>query len=101
MRVVPGVVAAHAFLLVTLWARPGKLALWLWYGGPVVLALATAILLVVSLRSAHRWKHGANVWQLLAYAVLFAVIFTLPVYDPYPSSYDDRPSRVRVPSAPR
>ena len=26
---------------------------------------------------------------------LVTVIFTLPVYDPYPSSHDDRPSRVR------
>ena len=94
VRIVPGVVAAHVLLLVTLWARPGHLAIWLWYAGPIVLALTTAILLVASLRSAHRWKHGANVWQLLAYVSLFAVIFTLPVYDPYPSSYDDRPSRV-------
>ena len=86
--------AAHVLLLVTLRARPGQLAIWLWYAGPIVLALTTAILLVASLRSAHRWKHGANVWQLLAYAGLFAVIFTLPVYDPYPSSYDERPSNV-------
>ena len=94
VRVVPGVLAAHLLLLVTLWARPGHLALWLWYAAPIVLALTTAVLLVASLRSAHRWKHGANVWQLLAYVGLFAVIFTLPVYDPYPSSYDERPSRV-------
>ena len=94
VRVAPGVLAAHVLLLVTLWARPGHVALWLWYGAPIVLALATAILLVASLRSAHRWKHGANVWQLLAYAGLSAVIFTLPVYDPYPSSYDERPSGI-------
>ena len=94
VRVVPGVLAAHVLLLVTLWARPGHVALWLWYGAPIALALATAVLLVASLRSAHRWKHGANRWQLLAYAGLLAVIFTLPVYDPYPSSYDERPSGV-------
>ena len=94
VRIVPVVFAAHVLQLVTLWVRPGHLALWLWYAGPIVLALTTAVLLVASLRSAHRWKHGANVWQLLAYAGLFAVIFTLPVYDPYPSSYDARPSGV-------
>ena len=94
VRVAPGVVALHAGLLLTLWARPGRVALWLWYAGPIVLALATAGLLVASLRSAHRWKHGANVWHLLAYAGLIAVIATLPVYDPYPSSYDARPSAV-------
>ena len=94
VRIVPGVVTAHVLLLATLRARPGHLALWLWYAAPIVLALATAILLIASLRSAHRWKHGANVWQLLAYAGLFAVIVTLPVYDPYPSSHDERPSEV-------
>ena len=94
VRIVPGVLVAHVLLHVTLWARPGQVALWLWYAGPIVLALITAVLLVASLRSAHRWKHGANVWQLLAYAGLFAIIFTLPVYDPYPSSYDERPSDV-------
>ena len=94
VRVVPGVLVAHVLLFAVLWARPGQLALWLWYVGPIVLALTTAILLVLSLRSAYRWKHGANIWQLLAYAALFAVIFTLPVYDPYPSSYDERPSEV-------
>ena len=94
VRIVPGVVAAHVLLLAILWARPGRIAIWLWYAGPVALALTTLILLVLSLRSAYRWKHGANVWQLLAYASLFAVIFTLPVYDPYPSSHDDEPSPV-------
>ena len=94
VRIVPGVVAAHVLVLLTLRVRPGHVALWLWYAAPIALALATAVLLAASLRSAHRWKHGANVWQLLAYAGLFAVIFTLPVYDPYPSSYDEHPSGV-------
>ncbi len=94
VRAAAGVVVLHAGLLLTLWARPGPIALWIWYGGPIALTLVTAGLLVASLRSAHRWKHGVNAWQLLAYAGLVTVIFTLPVYDPYPSSYDDRPSQV-------
>ena len=101
VRVVPGVLGLHLVMLVTLWARPGHVALWIWYAGPIVLVLATAVLLVASLRSAHRWKHGANVWHLLAYAALVAVIVTLPVYDPYPSSHDAHPSGVafRLPLA--
>ena len=99
VRLVPGLVALHLALLLTLRARPGHLALWIWYAGPIVLAVVTAGLLVASLRSAHRWKHGVNHWQLLAYAGLIAVVATLPIYDPYPSSYDERPSAVayRVP----
>ena len=99
VRLVPGLVALHLALLLTLRARPGHLALWIWYAGPIVLAILTAGLLVASLRSAHRWKHGVNHWQLLAYAGLIAVVATLPIYDPYPSSYDARPSAVafRVP----
>ena len=101
VRVVPGVLGLHLVMLVTLWARPGHAALWIWYAGPIALVLATAVLLVASLRSAHRWKHGANVWHLLAYAALVAVIATLPVYDPYPSSHDAHPSGVafRLPLA--
>ncbi len=101
VRVVPGLLGLHLVMLVTLWVRPGHVALWIWYAGPIVLVLATAVLLVASLRSAHRWKHGANVWHLLAYAALVAVIVTLPVYDPYPSSHDAHPSGVafRLPLA--
>ena len=94
VRVAGGMVVLHAALLLTLWARPGRIALWIWYAGPIGLALVTAGLLAASLRSARRWRHGVNGWQVLGYAGLMTVIFTLPVYDPYPSSYDDRPSRV-------
>ena len=99
VRLVPGLVALHLALLLTLRARPGHLALWIWYAGPIVLAILTAGLLVASLRSAYRWKHGVNHWQLLAYAGLIGVVATLPIYDPYPSSHDARPSAVafRVP----
>ena len=94
VRVAGGVVVVHALLMLTLWARPGRIALWIWYGAPIALAVVTAGLLVASLRSARRWKHGMNGWHVLGYVGLVTVIFTLPVYDPYPSSYDDRPSRV-------
>ena len=99
VRLVPGLVALHLALLLTLRARPGYVALWIWYAGPIVLAILTAGLLVASLRSAYRWKHGVNHWQLLAYAGLIGVVATLPIYDPYPSSHDARPSTVafRVP----
>ena len=94
MRLAPAVLALHVIVLVVLRVRPGTLGLWLWYVGPIALAAGTALLLVGSLRSAYRWKHGVNRWQVLAYLTLMVVIFTLPVYEAYPSSYDADPSRV-------
>ena len=44
--------------------------------------------------SARRWRHGVNRWHVMGYLGLILVVFTLPVYEAYPSSYDERPSRV-------
>ena len=95
VRVVPIVLVGHLALLLVLPARLGHVGLWLWYAAPILLAGTTAVLLVGSLLSARRWKHGVNRWHVLGYAGLIFVIFTLPTYEAYPSSYDDRPSQVR------
>ena len=99
VRAVPAVVVVHALGLLVLYARPGRLALWVWYLGPILVAVVTIVLLVGSLRSARRWRHGANRWHVSGYLALILVVLTLPVYDPYPSSHDEQPSRVpfRVP----
>ena len=94
VRVVPVVVASHLLLFVVLQARPGRLGLWIWHVGPILLAVVAAILLVGSLLSARRWKHGVNRWHVMGYVGLLVVILTLPTYEAYPSSYDDQPSRV-------
>ncbi len=64
---VPAVVTLHVVGLVLLSARPGPLALWMWYVGPIVLAAVTALLLVGSLRSARRWRHGVRSWFRLLF----------------------------------
>ena len=51
VRAVPAVVVVHAVGLLVLYARPGRLALWMWYLGPIFLAVVTIVLLVGSLRS--------------------------------------------------
>ena len=94
VRAVPAVVALHVLVLLGLSARPGQLAVWTWYVGPIVLVVIAAVLLVGSLMSARRWRHGVNRWHVMGYVGLILVIFTLPVYEAYPSSYDERPSRV-------
>ena len=99
VRAVPVALGIHLLLLGTLRARPGHVGLWIWYVGPIALAAATAVLLVGSLLSARRWKHGVNRWHVLGYVGLVVLIFTLPTYEAYPSSYDERPSAVafRIP----
>ena len=67
VRAVPAVVVVHAVGLLVLYARPGRLALWMWYLGPIFLAVVTIVLLVGSLRSARRWRHGVNRWHVLGY----------------------------------
>ena len=96
---VPILVAVHTVELFVLYARPGRLGLWMWYIGSSLLAVIAIVLLVGSLRSARRWRHGVNRWHVFGYLALILVVLTLPVYDPYPSSHDERPSRIpfRVP----
>ena len=94
VRAVPAVVALHVLVLLGLSARPGQLAVWVWYVGPILLVVIATVLLVGSLMSARRWRHGVNRWHVMGYVGLILVIFTLPVYEAYPSSYDERPSRV-------
>ena len=94
VRAVPAVVALHVLVLLGLSARPGQLAVWIWYVGPILLVVIAAVLLVGSLMSARRWHHGVNRWHVMGYVGLILVIFTLPMYEAYPSSHDERPSRV-------
>ena len=94
VRAVPAVVTLHVLVLLGLSARPGQLAVWMWYVGPILLVVIATVLLVGSLMSARRWRHGVNRWHVMGYVGLILVIFTLPVYEAYPSSYDECPSRV-------
>ena len=94
VRAVPAVVALHVLVLLGLSARPGQLAVWMWHVGPILLVVIATVLLVGSLMSARRWRHGVNRWHVMGYVGLILVIFTLPVYEVYPSSYDEHPSRV-------
>ena len=93
LRAVPYVVVSHTVVLSVLYARPGRVALWTWYAGPAVLAIIVGVLLVGSLVSAQRWRRGVNRWHVVGYCGLLVVIATLPIYDAYPSSYDNRESQ--------
>ena len=95
MRPVPVLLALHATLALTLWARPGIDGIYLWYLGPPVLALLGTALLVVALVTTVRHRATWSRRRAVALVGLALVAGLVPFYRTYPSSRDARPSAVR------
>jgi murein DD-endopeptidase MepM/ murein hydrolase activator NlpD len=83
-----------AVFLTFVHARPGRTAVVVWWVMPVAIALATAALLAVALIRTVRRRDLPNRRQLAGFAILGLVIASLVTFRTYPSSHDDRPSRV-------
>jgi len=82
-------------LFAALHARPGSLGVVLWRWGPSLLILSAAGLLAAALVSAAKGKLMFSARRGAALAGLFILVYsTIMLYRTYPSSYDDRPSRV-------
>jgi hypothetical protein len=86
--------ALHAAFLGLVHARPGRIAVGLWYVGPVVIALVAAILLGVALVRSWRRRDLPRPHHVAGFAALAIVIASLAAFRTYPSSHDRRPSRV-------
>ncbi len=91
----PIVGVLHVAILVALEARLGRIGVVLWSVGPPLLIVLIAGLLVAALLSSIRRRDSWTRWRLLGYSGLLAIAVTLPLFESYPSSYDDRPSTVR------
>lgn len=85
----------HAAVLAIMQARPGLLAVVLWYVEPLLMALAAAMLLALALIRSRRRREAPTPGQLFGYLTLAALIGSLVAFRTYPSSHDDRPSDVR------
>ena len=85
----------HAAVLAIIQARPGPLAVVLWYVEPLLMALAAAMLLALALIRSRRRREAPTPGQLFGYLTLAALIGSLVAFRTYPSSHDDRPSDVR------
>ena len=85
----------HAAVLATVHARPGLIAVVLWYIEPPLVALAAAVLLAVALLRSRRALKPPTAGQLAGYLTLAALVGSLVAFRTYPSSFDDRPSDVR------
>lgn len=91
---VPVLVALHPALTLTLWARPGIAAVYLWYLGPLLLALLGTVLLVAALVTTVRQRATWSRRRTVALAGLALVVGASPFYRTYPSSHDAHPSAV-------
>ena len=85
----------HAAVLATVHARPGRIAVVLWYLEPPLVSLAAAVLLAVALFRSRRAVTPPTAGQLAGYLTLAALVGSLVAFRTYPSSFDDRPSDVR------
>jgi murein DD-endopeptidase MepM/ murein hydrolase activator NlpD len=94
-RPVPALVAAHVALAGTFQARPGLLAVYLWYLGPSLVALAAIVLLAVALVESLRHRASWSWRRMAGLAGLALAVGAVPLYQTYPSSHDGRPSSVR------
>lgn len=81
-------------ILVALEARLGRIGVVLWSVAPPLMILLVASLLVAALLSSIRRRDALTRWRVAGYLGLAAVAATVPLYDTYPSSYDDKPSPV-------
>jgi len=90
----PIVAALDLALYLTLRSRPGALAAWLWPWAPSTLMAAIALLLAGALISALRAGRTWTWYRGAAFAGTVMLVPSVTAYLTYPSSYDDRPSRV-------
>lgn len=81
-------------LYLVLQARPGPTAIALWTWGPPVIVATAAALLAAALLSAYRTRLTWSWRRMAGLAGICAIIATSGVYQTYPSSHDDQPSRV-------
>ncbi len=84
----------HAALVLTLQARPGRIAPLLWKAGPILLVILASVLLAAAFLSSLRNRHTWNRRRAAALAALFLLVMATGTYRTYPSSYDDKPSAV-------
>jgi murein DD-endopeptidase MepM/ murein hydrolase activator NlpD len=85
----------HAAVLAVLHARPGLIAVGIWYVEPPLVTLGAAALLASAFLRSRRHRVPPTSGQLIGYLTVAAIIGSLVAFRTYPSSFDDRPSDVR------
>jgi murein DD-endopeptidase MepM/ murein hydrolase activator NlpD len=87
--------AAQLGFLAIVYARPGIVAVVLWYAVPFVVLVATAALLLVAFVRSWRTGRAPSGRQFSGYAALLIIVVSIAAFRIYPSAHDDVPSRVR------
>jgi murein DD-endopeptidase MepM/ murein hydrolase activator NlpD len=87
--------AAQLGFLAVVYARPGIVAVVLWYAVPLVVLIAAASLLLVAFVRSWRARQRPSGRQLTGYAALLVIVVSIAAFRVYPSAHDSAPSRVR------
>src|SRR5687768_10686445 len=80
--------ATHAAVLALVQARPGLIAVALWYIEPLFMALGAAVVLGFALLVSRTRRASPTSRHLLGYLTLAALVGSLAAFRTYPSSYD-------------
>jgi murein DD-endopeptidase MepM/ murein hydrolase activator NlpD len=86
---------AQLGFLAVMYARPGIVAVVLWYAVPLLLLAGTASLLLVAFVRSWRGRQRPSGRQLTGYTALLITVVSIAAFRVYPSARDDAPSRVR------
>jgi murein DD-endopeptidase MepM/ murein hydrolase activator NlpD len=87
--------AAQLGFLAVVYARPGVVAVVLWYAVPLLLHVATASLLLFAFVRSWRGCQRPSGRQLTGYSALLIIVVSIAALRVYPSARDDAPSLVR------
>lgn len=91
---VPALVILTIFFYLLIQSRPGILGIGIFYLAPSVVALLAVLFLIWGLiRSASRRPFFSRL-RIVGFAGLILLCFTDIIYTAYPSSYDNKPSKV-------
>jgi murein DD-endopeptidase MepM/ murein hydrolase activator NlpD len=82
--------------LAVIYARPGIVAVVLWYAVPPLLLVAAVTLLLVAFVRSWRGRQGPSARQLTGYTALLTIVVSIAAVRVYPSARDDAPSQVPV-----
>lgn len=90
---VPILIAITISLYAVLQSRPGIMGVGIFYLGPSFVALLAIIFLIWGIISSFRNRPFFNRFRIIGFVFLLALCFTDFLYQVYPSSYDDKPSK--------
>lgn len=97
---VPVLLTLTLIFYIIVQSRPGSLGVVIFYLGPLLVVLLTVILLIIGIIYSIIKRPFFSVKRIAGFTGLVSICFSGFLYNKYPSSYDNRPSRIafRIPT---